>query len=65
MNVGITPLYLASQQGHEAVVDALLNMDGVDLNKAMITTGATPRYIAAQQGRAAVVNRLIVYQQTQ
>jgi|TARA_B110000977_G_scaffold143908_1_gene182696 ankyrin repeat protein len=53
---GVTPLYMAAEQGHEAAVRALVELDA-DINKA-IDVGATPLYVAALQGYLAIVQIL-------
>jgi ankyrin repeat protein len=50
-NDGVTPLYIAAQVGHEAVVRALIEA-GVDVNRAA-DDGVTPLYVGAQQGHEA------------
>ena len=32
-NEGVTPLYIASQEGHKDIVELLLNMKNIDVNK--------------------------------
>ena len=54
---GVTPLYIAAQEGHEAVARALIEA-GADVNKA-IYNGVTPLHIAAQRGHHAVVRALL------
>mgnify|MGYP000090432921 FL=1 len=53
---GVTPLYMAAEQGHEGAVRALVELDA-DINKA-IDVGATPLYVAALQGYLAIVQIL-------
>ena len=50
---GAKPLYIAAQQGHEAIVRALMEL-GADVNKET-DNGATPLLIAAQKGFTAIV----------
>jgi ankyrin repeat protein len=57
MNDGATPLYLAAEKGHLAVVRLLMNF-GADVNQGM-HDGATPLYAAAQMGKLAVVQCLV------
>ena len=54
---GATPLYIAAQDGHGEVVEALLK-GGCDVDKAT-NDGATPLLIAAQEGQREVVEALL------
>ena len=54
---GFTPLLMAAEKGHDAVVRALIEAD-VDINKAT-DIGMPPLYMAAEFGREAVVLALI------
>ena len=54
---GVTPVYIAAQEGHKAIVSALLAA-GADKNAA-IKDGATPLFVAAQQGHEAAVSALL------
>ena len=51
-------MYVASQQGHLAVVRKLLGR-GADPNTALANDGATPVFMASQCGHAAVVRGLL------
>ena len=46
MDDGVTPLFIAAEEGHEAVVRALIEA-GADVNKAT-DDGETPLFMAAQ-----------------
>ncbi len=56
-NDGVTPLFIASQNGHCDVVDALVG-GGADVNKAS-NNGVTPLYIASEKGHCNVVDALV------
>ena len=45
MNVGVTPVYIASQKGHDKCIEVLVKC-GADVNKSK-NNGATPVYIAS------------------
>jgi ankyrin repeat protein len=55
---GMTPLGLAAETDHEAVVNLLVNTAGVNLN-SKDWRGRTPLALAAQEGREAVVKLLV------
>ena len=60
---GLTPLYMAAQNGDLADVEKLLAgldpQDRLDYIKKAKGDGATPLFIAAQQGHFAVVEKLL------
>ena len=54
----LTPLFIAAQQGHEAVVRALVGA-GADINICVAWFDhVTPLFIATQKGHAAVAQFL-------
>jgi ankyrin repeat protein len=55
---GGTPLFIAVQEGHLAVVRCLVDELGADVNLTM-DDGGTPLHIAAQHGHLAVVRYLV------
>jgi ankyrin repeat protein len=55
---GATPLYIAAETGHLAVVQWLVKEAGADVNQAM-DSGATPLFIAAHNGHLTVVQWLV------
>jgi ankyrin repeat protein len=55
---GATPLYVAAQNDHLAVVRCLVNDLGADTSQAF-GDGATPLHIAAQQGHLGVVRCML------
>jgi hypothetical protein len=62
---GKTPLIVASQNGHTAVVAALLTHKATDANQAKTDNGSTPLFVASQKGRTAVVAALLAHEATE
>ena len=54
---GVTPLYIASQEGHSKIVELLLS-EGANPNTAS-SDGVTSLYLASQNGHIKVVNTLL------
>ena len=52
-----TPLLIAAQEGHDAVVRVLAGEHGADVNQAM-NDGTTPLLLAAGNGRETLVRSL-------
>ena len=50
---GETPLLLAAQEGHKAVLHTLLQHKGIDVNKARFN-GENPLFVASQNGHTEV-----------
>ena len=57
---GVTPLYIACQNGHLDVVNALLSTDGIDINQAETQYGS-PLIAACYFGRANIAELLLGY----
>ncbi|KAK4119886.1 ankyrin, partial [Parathielavia appendiculata] len=55
---GVTPLWIASSHGHEAVVHVLLATDAVDVNVRSVS-GRAPLFWAAANGHSEVVKLLL------
>jgi ankyrin repeat protein len=55
---------VASQQGHAAVVEALLAHEATEVNQAETNDGSTPLYVASQNGHTAVVKALLAHEAT-
>jgi hypothetical protein len=56
---GVTPLFIAAQQGHLTVVQYLSTVRGIDINKA-VHEGCTPLLISAHCGHLIVVKYLLL-----
>eukprot|EP01047_Picozoa_sp_COSAG01_P018985 COSAG01_NODE_1042_length_11958_cov_10.203558_3_plen_332_part_00 len=56
---GSPPLFMAAWGGHLAVVEAMLRLDGVDVNQRRTADGANPLIGAAYNGHAEVVKALL------
>ena len=59
-NDGITPLFIASYEGHAEVVSLLLGKEGIDVNQAN-NNGITPLIAASQASRVAVAKLLLLH----
>jgi ankyrin repeat protein len=58
---GMTPLFMACQQGHLEVVKLLLACDKIDVNKTMLSVGFTPLFVVCQQGRLELIKLLLAH----
>jgi ankyrin repeat protein len=57
-DIGATPLWCASQEGHTQVVAQLIQADA-DVDKPLTTDGQTPLYVASLKGHTEIVTQLI------
>jgi hypothetical protein len=57
---GGTPLYFASQAGHEEIVEMLVQ-SRANIDLSTTDDGTTPLYVACEQNKTNVVKRLIVH----
>ena len=55
------PLWIAASNGRTGIVERLLRVEGVDVNRGRRDNGATPLYMACQNGHEAVVERLLAH----
>ena len=55
------PLYIAAANGRTGIVERLLRVEGVDVNRGRPDNGATPLYMACQKNHEAVVKRLLAH----
>ena len=61
---GYTPLFIASENGHDDAVDMLLNLPSniatnIDINAIRAKDGATPLIVAATKGHSNIVGKLL------
>ena len=59
MNNGVTPLFVASHEGHVEVIRVLIDA-GALINQAM-NNGVTPIWVASHNGHMAIVRYLILH----
>ena len=57
-NNGATPLSIASEKGHKDIVELLLNMKNIDVNKAT-NKGSNTIIIASENGHKDIVELLL------
>ena len=58
-NNGVTPLFMAAEKGHGAILRVLIEADADVIKGKTMYDGATPLCIGAQKGHEAVVRALI------
>ena len=58
------PLWIAATNGRIGVVDLLLGVEGVDVNRGHPEDARTPLYAACEKGHLAVVERLLAHPAT-
>jgi ankyrin repeat protein len=55
---GVTPLFIASQNGHDKVVDLLLKSPEININVTN-NNGVTPLFVASEKGHEKVADLLL------
>ena len=55
------PLWIAASNGRTGIVERLLRVEGVDVNRGRPDTGITPLIMACSQNHEAVVERLLAH----
>ena len=55
------PLWIAASNGRTGIVERLLRVEGVDVNRGGPSSGTTPLHAACQDGHEAVVERLLAH----
>ena len=58
------PLFTAATNGREGIVEVLLGMEGVDVNRGDPRTEGTPLYMACDKGHEGVVRLLLAHAAT-